>query len=327
MNTSPRKVALVVLYNHNYEKNIPVIRKIYGNRFSTVIQLMPFYYGHEPDVISVYGNSFVFHTYIAQVRERLMQTDCDDFLIVGDDVLLNPVITEFNVHETLGIRPGAFYIDKVNDVAAGGFTRPFDEATRFCTTPVGLDASANRILPSYEEAKSILRERGVLSGTSLSNRKPYFRPFHERSLKNLYANFKVLRSRWRQLKHCWRLRLKPLQMPYPCVFAYSDLINIPREHCDLWCRYLEVMATWQMFVELAIPTAMELIPNADICFATDCKLKTGNVWFPQDPEHFRTVQAVIDEVCLQAGGDADKLSDVFPSEYMYLHPVKLSKFR
>ena len=94
MQSSHSKTGLVVLFNHNYEKNIPLIKQLYNERFSELRILMPFYYGSDKDVISVFGNSFVFHTYIAQAREKIMAMDCDDFLIIGDDLLLNPDFNE-----------------------------------------------------------------------------------------------------------------------------------------------------------------------------------------------------------------------------------------
>jgi hypothetical protein len=36
-NMSTQSTCLVVVYNHNFEKNIPIIRKIYGKRFSQVV--------------------------------------------------------------------------------------------------------------------------------------------------------------------------------------------------------------------------------------------------------------------------------------------------
>lgn len=45
MDTSSRKTALVVLFNHQYDRNIPVIREIYSRRFSGLLQLMPYYRG------------------------------------------------------------------------------------------------------------------------------------------------------------------------------------------------------------------------------------------------------------------------------------------
>lgn len=88
---------------------------------------MPFYYGKDEDVIGGYGNSFVFRTYIAQVRERLLNTNCDDFRIIGDDVLLNPSINEYNVHERRSIPPpGAFYEGNTGGRRQGSIDKPAD---------------------------------------------------------------------------------------------------------------------------------------------------------------------------------------------------------
>ena len=48
-----KKTGLVIIFNHRYEKNLPKLRKIYGNKFSEIRFLMPFYIGGEKDVISV----------------------------------------------------------------------------------------------------------------------------------------------------------------------------------------------------------------------------------------------------------------------------------
>ncbi len=78
------KTALVVLYNHHFEKNIDVIKKIYGDRFTELIQLMPYYYGNDESVVSVYGNSFQFYDYLIQAKERIAQLEADNILIIGD---------------------------------------------------------------------------------------------------------------------------------------------------------------------------------------------------------------------------------------------------
>lgn len=73
--------------------------------------------------------------------------------------------------------------------------------------------------------------------------------------------------------------------------------------CNEWCRYLEVMATWQMFVELAIPTAIFLIKDASVSFAHATPYKTGNVWFPQNPAHFSRISAIINQMLDECGSD------------------------
>lgn len=60
------KIALLVLYNHRYDKNIPRIEKLYEGKFSHIFHLMPFYDGDHPNVFPVYESSYYFQSYIAQ---------------------------------------------------------------------------------------------------------------------------------------------------------------------------------------------------------------------------------------------------------------------
>lgn len=324
---TPRKTALVVLYNHNYEKNIPAIRSLYGGRFSQLLQLMPFYYGSEPDVVPVYGNSFLFHSFITQARQRMKALDCDDFLIVGDDVLLHPDFNEHSAHALLHLEPGAFYLDGVTDLSAGECFHGINKAAEFCTNPPGLDASANRRIPSYEEAEATLRAKGVLGNTVMRRVKPYWRPFERPFSRHLYANYKILRGHLWHIRNLLKNRFFPKRMSYPCAFGYSDIVSVPRERLDEWCDLLEIFATWQMFVELAIPTATLLLPEVKVSMAPQTGKKTGNVWFPQNPAHFTAVSALIEEMTQRCEHRFCKLPAHFPKEYLYLHPVKLSAFR
>lgn len=325
MSSTKRKTALIVLFNHNYEKNIDIIKKIYNKRFSQLKIIMPFYYGNDADVIGVYGNSFIFHTYITQAKKALMELECDDFLIIGDDLLLHPDITEENIHEKMNIPDGAFYIDKVENVSTCQFQRPLLEASRFSTRYPGLDKSANRYVPTYDEAYSILSKKGLISQTSLSVWKPFYPLFEPFNLKNVQKNYKIFKARvWHFLKVI-QFRLKPVKMPYPFVFGYSDILLIPREKMTDWTRYLEVFATWNMFVEMAIPTAMLLLPEATISYAANHSFKTGNVWYPQDPKHFKKISTLIDNL-VRSSDTIEDFARHYPKEYLYLHPVKLSRY-
>ena len=41
------KVALLVIYNHRYDKNIVRVKQIYAKRFSYIYHVMPFYDGND----------------------------------------------------------------------------------------------------------------------------------------------------------------------------------------------------------------------------------------------------------------------------------------
>lgn len=92
-------------------------------------------------------------------------------------------------------------------------------------------------------------------------------------------------------------RIKKYRYSYPVVFGYSDIVCIPKGKFDDFCRILEVFSAWNMFVELAIPTALQLLPGTRLATLEDTPYKSGNVWFPQDPEHFEAMNAVIDGWC------------------------------
>ena len=291
-----RKVVLIVLFNHNYEKNIDIIKTIYKERFDTIRFIMPFYYGNDPDVIGVYGNSFVFHTYIAQAKEKLYELEGDDFLIIGDDLLLNPNINQFNIHEKMNIPGGAFYIDEVENVSSCQYNRPLLESSRFSPQPPGLDSSANRYIPSFEQAFDRLKEKNLIDEVSLCKWNPFYPCFESFTFKNLYKNYKIFKARiWHFLKVV-QYKLKPVKMPYPFVFAYSDILLIPKTELIRWCRYLEVFATWNMFVEMAIPTAMHLLPDVSISYAKSHSFNHGNVWYPQNPLHYKKISNIINHL-------------------------------
>ncbi len=320
-----RNVGLVVLFNHNYERNIPIIKRMYKERFPHMRILMPFYYGSDEEVIGVFGNSFMFHGYLAQARNELMRMGCDDFLVIGDDLLLNPDFNSENIHEKLNVPAGAFYMDMVENISTCSYYRPILEASRFSPYPRGLDGSANRNLPSYEEAYKILSDKGLISQTTMSYWKPFYPEFLQFSFSNLYKNYKIFKARVYHFFKVIQYRLRPAKMPYPYIFSYSDILLIPRERMLDLCRYLEPFAAWNMFVEMAIPTAIMLLPDTTVCFAEGTNYRTGNVWYPQDPEHFSRIDALIKSL-QQKSQTAEDLATFFPREYLYLHPVKLSRY-
>ncbi|WP_157548727.1 hypothetical protein [Piscinibacter sakaiensis] len=94
--------------NHPFPSVIPILRKLYAGRFTSVLFLVPFYRCDEPDVLTVYRGSYTHAAYLTDVRERLAAVDCDHYLVVHDDVLLNPALSEATFRQTfpLGEREG-----------------------------------------------------------------------------------------------------------------------------------------------------------------------------------------------------------------------------
>ena len=141
----------------------------------------------------------------------------------------------------------------------------------------------------------------------------------------IHANWKVLKGRiWHLLNH-WKHRIKKYRYSYPVVFGYSDIVCIPKGKFDDFCRILEVFSAWNMFVELAIPTALQLLPGTRLATLEDTQYKSGNVWFPQDPEHFEATTPSLTGWCPLP---AETWANCLPPfrRTTCTHPVKLSKF-
>ena len=98
-----KMVALIIIFNHKYEHNFPLLRKIYSERFSRIYFICPFYEGTDKDVISIYESSYYFQGYVYQAHDFLMNLDVDLFLFIGDDLLLDPDINERNIYEKLNL--------------------------------------------------------------------------------------------------------------------------------------------------------------------------------------------------------------------------------
>ncbi|WP_455563987.1 hypothetical protein [Akkermansia massiliensis] len=255
-----------------------------------------------------------------------MELDGDYILIIGDDLLLNPRFDEFSTPSLLGIHgEDTCYLDGFVDVSLPVCYRGTVEAHRFSTAPAGIDAgSVNRNVPSYGEARQILKSRNLMRHDELSRVRMFLPKWNPGG--GVHANWKVLKGRAWHLLNYWKHRIKKYRYSYPVVFGYSDIVCIPKGKFDDFCRILEVFSAWNMFVELAIPTALQLLPGTRLATLEDTRHKSGNVWFPQDPEHFEAMNAVIDGMVSSSGGDLGKLLASFPEEYLYLHPVKLSRF-
>ena len=315
----------MVIFNHNFEKNIPVIRRIYARRFSQVVQLMPFYSGNDPDVIRVFGNSFQFHAYIAQARRFLHAIPCDRYLFIGDDLVLNPELNEGSLAALMKLDGHTCFHPGMHDVSRGEFYRGTMEAHNFGVPPPGLDPSALQGIPTYDEAFSILHRKGLMATTRLRRVKPYLPLFEKPWRQHGYENYKILRARLWHLRNSLKYWFENRVAAYPVVFGYSDIFSIPRVYFDEYCDFLEVFASIGMFVELAIPTAFALHDWPMVC-ENDLALSPLNLWFPQDPRLFKEKAAKIEEVSTAANYQINNLHQAFPGNHLYIHPFKLSKW-
>lgn len=108
-------LCFMVLFNHRYDQNIKKIKKLYQDRFSDIYLLMPFYDGPSVNglnIIPVYESSFRFQGYIAQAYQRISQLGKNyrHYVVIGDDLILNPGLNEANILSYMNLQEGESYI-------------------------------------------------------------------------------------------------------------------------------------------------------------------------------------------------------------------------
>ena len=157
-----------MIYNHRYPQNIPIINKIYRDRFTHIYQLMPFYdvidanQTHE-NIIPVYGNSIHFQGYMAQGLRDYYHQDTTHYIFIGDDLLLNPAINEDNYAEYFNLSDTSGFINNFTNIDnpfIPGSSSHSHHAYHFITK--GMHALEElQHLPSFAEALEKFKQLGL----------------------------------------------------------------------------------------------------------------------------------------------------------------------
>lgn len=298
--------VLVVVHNHRYPANIAVLDRLYAGRFSRVFHLVPFHRDGPAHVVPVYEHSHQFQGYITQGLHAFHDPSAPapHYLFIGDDVLLHPGINErtylarFGVEEDMGFLPGFLEPHRFP-----GHWRRIGEVVRYRPEAPGVEAG--RLLPPPEEARCLLARHGVESAplphTKAIGPAPTLRPL-------------APWLRW------WKQRLSSPPgghhpPGYPLVGSYSDVFIVPGNGLADFAHYCGLFAATRLFAELAIPTALAL-STARIRTEKDLAEKGGALW---TSDELRSLD--------RFGNDLDALLVDFPADTLYLHPVKLSRWR
>jgi hypothetical protein len=294
--TAPR-VALVVVYNHKYEKNIPTVEAIYRGRFDQIFHLVPFAAANEGNVIAVYENSQSFQGYIAQGLRAFFRPHFAHYLFVADDLALNPAISSANYQTFFKLDAGSSFIPQLESMPADAKHWPNYRKGVLFDPFRSRGVEVRGELPAPQEAARRLQRHGVVNGEfSFYNA---YGPLRVRSLR------RYLLDRLLQTGSLHRTR-------YPLTFSYSDIAVVSAACIKQFCHYCGVFAATDLFAEMAIPTALALATD-EIVTEKDLALRGRPLWTAQQ----------LDELA-QYGHRLDELFRRFPRDCLYIHPVKLS---
>jgi hypothetical protein len=300
-------VCLVIVFNHRYDDNFEKLEALYQEKFDEILFLVPFYRGNKRNVIPVYESSSRFQGYVAQAYEKLKMASCSHYIFIGDDLLINPRINSANVLNELKIGLNTGYIKSatpLSDVpyswtrlapALGVFFRPNHYV------------NYSKELPIYADAFKKLNNHGML-----------FKPVKVDSLvpnKNV-ASDSGYNDAIAAITYMVNLGIKKFNLPYPLVMGYSDFFVLPKVSLDNFVHLCGVFAAMDLFVEVAIPTAL-LLSLESITFESNTTWKGTEIW--------GGLENVV-KIGEKHQFNLDKLLESFGPSQLYIHPVKLSKW-
>jgi hypothetical protein len=310
------RLAAVFLFNHRFEKNVETLEAMYRDRFTSRRYIMPFTQNDDPRMVPVYETSWNFSGHLAQAWPRIRVEDAAHYVVIADDLVLNPQLHEGNLLERLGVGPRAGYIKSLASIDSNRYRwhRALPESMRFDETDPGFDYKAE--LPSAEAA------RARFEGMGVPFRFPAPRSLREARLT--VHRFRPLVGTGNYLR--WARR----RTSYPLLYGYADFLVIPAHAMPGFIRYCGILAALNVFAEVAVPTALALATDEIVT-----EMEVG--------EHFewpgrRRADAVMEGIELwgapriQAfvegvGRSLDRLAADYPENRLYVHPVKLSQFR
>ena len=310
------KVCLVIIFNHRFDKNLPLLRKIYGERFSEIRFLMPFYDGADADVIPVYESSWQFQGYLIQAYEKLKDIPCSHYLFIADDLIINPTFDEKNFVEQSTMHDNKFICIRFTPLNSPNkfkwwWTESFSSKPFFDRSTTWQGS-----LYTYDEAMA------------------KFNDFFGAKYKEVYdeAFFGDPNVPGRNLLHTWKNAEEfsrvveefkksngnTLHVPYPMASqgGVGDVFCIEKESLFEFSRLCGIFSAMNMFVEIAIPTAAVLtFKRSDVAFFPGGVLRF----------YFRTVDLKAFEEKYDM--DFGRLYNEWDKKLFFVHPVKLSRWK
>lgn len=302
------QVALIIIYNHQYNKNIDILEKLYEDRFNNIYHIVPFYTGTKSNVISVYENSLYFQGYVAQALKSFFSNQFEHYFFIGDDLILNPIINQNNYKKHLKLNSDTSFIPNLLSLhELNYYWGNIILAYKYKIYTIGVEA-VNQ-LPNY--SKALLKfKKFNLDVENLRFEQLYKKPmvkFKRSSLKQVFGFY------WLKCKS--KLLQKVYRLPYPLVGSYSDIFVISASSIKDFCHYCGVFAATNLHVEIAIPTAIVLTSD-EIVTEKDLVLQGKALWTTEDLKILEKYNSDLN----------DLLSD-FPENNLYIHPVKLSRWK
>lgn len=325
----PSRSALITIFNHKYERNIPLLETIYARAFSCRKYIVPFAEGDHPSIINVYANGLSFGHHIAQAAEKFIADDVDFYVFAADDLILNPTLNEENIADRLGLDAQTGYIKSIASADALRYSFMWSAHASFSLRFPGFDWRSE--LPPREEVERKYAAMGLHTGRPT--------PRGRQDLAWTIAQFR----RWRYL-FLLNLLMTGQRSSYPLLTGYADFVIVPASAIRAFARYCGILSATNMQAEIVVPTALALAcerlrtelpigqhfldgtPNMPALSEADRQVRAERAQqgFPKGLELWGPAIA---EFEMAHDRRVDRLFDHFPEERLYVHPIKLSRWQ
>jgi hypothetical protein len=301
------KVALIIIFNHQYNKNIDILENIYSTRFSNIYHLVPFYTGEKSNVIPVYESSYFFHGYVAQGFKYFFKEEYTHYFFIADDLLLNPVINEKNYTEYFRLSKITCFLPEIITLHERKDWWPrVVEAFKYNINQEGVEA--NNLLPEYYVALESFKNFGL-----------EIKPLHFNQIWKQLVTTRdwlrmLIRDRFYLIRYFKSWFKNKYNLPYPFIAGYSDIFIVSSDAIKYFCHYCGIFAATKLFVEVGLPTGMVLSAK-EIVTEKDLRLQGKPIWTKDDYKLLENY-----------GSNLNMLLSDFPANYLYVHPIKLSRW-
>jgi hypothetical protein len=222
-------------------------------------------------------------------------------------MVLNPVINEDNYAQHLKLGEQSCFIPGFIDLhSRTWWWARAEEAYQYRVWVSGVEAKNE--LPDYDTAlKAFHKFELEIKPLNFNDiwKKPPSLTHIERRKDKIY----LLRYLYNKMKK------EQYHLSYPLVGAYSDIFVVSSDTIKQFCHFCGVFAATNLHVELAIPTALVLSAKV-IITEKELNLQGRALWTEEDFKILHKYDNIL-----------DKLFNDFPANHLYLHPVKLSRWK
>jgi hypothetical protein len=304
------------VFNHRFDRNIPVLEALYRERFPDIRYLVPFYDGTREDVIPVHHAAIHFQGFFRDALRSLSDARFTHYVFCADDMLLSPHLTAASVLGRLGLGPGQGYIKNLAPLSNIYYL--WLELVGFWPAFNARQFDYKLHLPPAPGAAAAIARHGIKLG-----------PLTLANLRHWNGGIRLSDFRKHpQLLRALRFLRRPVPLPYPLVAGYADFMVVPAAALPEFCRLCGVFAAMGLFAEIGAPTALALS-----CESIVTEMAAGDHWMSGNrktglAQHGIELwsEAAEEDLGTRHKWNVQSLLASMAPDVTYIHPVKLSKW-